>query len=62
MMTIEQARGNIGNGVVYRSGTPRAEDGVITSVNARFVFVRYGTQATSQATYPADLELLAGEA
>jgi hypothetical protein len=58
-MTIDEARGHIGDGVVYRSGTPRAEEGVITSVNARFAFVRYGSQTTTAATDPADLDLLA---
>jgi len=56
-MTIDEARGHIGGGVVY---LPNGEDGVITSVNDNWVFVRYGSTGTSQATDPAMLELLAG--
>jgi hypothetical protein len=68
-MTIEEARAALaahpeGLGVIYRprphrpwAGPP--EEGTITSVNDRFVFVRYGRQRTSAATNPADLELLA---
>lgn len=62
MMTIEQARENIGRNVTYEryygdlmvSGP---EFGVITSVNDRYVFVRYGAQVGSKATDPADLTL-----
>ena len=61
-MTITEARGNIGNGVIYRPrGGGPAEEGTITSVSDRFAFVRYGSQRTSAATDPADLELLAGK-
>jgi len=45
--------------VVYLSGTDRAEDGVITSVNDRYVFVRYRGWGGSKATSPEDLTLLA---
>lgn len=58
-MTIEEARGHIGDGVVYLSGSGRAEDGVITSVSDRFAFVRYAGDQHSKATDPADLDLLA---
>lgn len=58
-MTLDEARERIGLKVIYRSpGNPLAEEGVITSVNDSFVFVRYGSQAGSQATYPADLSPL----
>ena len=55
-MTIDEARAHIGDEVVY---LPNGEDGVITSVNDNWVFVRYGSTRTSQATDPAMLELLA---
>lgn len=32
------------------------EEGMITSVNDKFVFVRYGNDANSKATNPEDLE------
>lgn len=61
-MTIEQARDAVGRKVVYRAEyqTPRepGEEGVITSVNSQYVFVRYGAKAGSQATYPRNLELI----
>ena len=41
MMAIEQARGNIGNGVIYRPPGGRAEDGVITAVSDTMAFVLY---------------------
>jgi hypothetical protein len=62
-MTLEEAANAVGRGVVYRpAGAYRSEDGVITSVNDRWVFVRYGVQDGSKATDPADLTLLATEA
>ena len=39
-MTLDEARSHIGDGVVYRAGSDRAEEGVITGVGA-LVFVRY---------------------
>lgn len=59
-MTLDEARAGIRRKVVYqpRPGmTP--EEGVITSVNDRYVFVRYGTSVTPAATWPADIEFLA---
>jgi hypothetical protein len=64
-MTLEQARGHIGDGVVYRAGRRYGdgygptEDGVITSVNDRYVFVRYAGDQNSKATAPELLILLA---
>jgi hypothetical protein len=58
-MTLEEAREHVGHGVVYRSGTDLAEDGVITGVDA-LVFVRYKGDRHAKATYPGDLTLLAG--
>lgn len=65
MMTIEQARESIGCNVTYaRHDDPNdlycvtagPEYGVITSVNERYVFVRYGLHGAA-ATDPADLTL-----
>lgn len=59
-MTLEEAKNNIGRLVVY---TPfegfdesQIEYGVITSVNDRYVFVRYGRKIHSEATRPEDLK------
>ena len=61
-MTIDEARDNIGNKVIYRyqgwTGVAPAEEGVITSVNEIYVHVRYETDVHSKATRPEDLELL----
>jgi hypothetical protein len=60
-MTLDECRAHIGHGVVYRPpdcGGP--EDGVITSVGDRYVFVRYTSQhpgAHGQATPPEFLSL-----
>ena len=58
---ITPTQADIGRGVVYRGHPPgaEAEPGVITSVGADCVFVRYATQhpaASGQATDPRDLE------
>ena len=65
-MNLDEARAGIGRGVVYTprnlDGRPllhKREDGVITSVSDRFVFVRYAGQhptAAGQATEPDRLE------
>lgn len=60
-MTLDEAREHVGHGVVYRSGTEQAEDGVITGVGA-LVFVKYAGDVTAKATYPGDLVLLAENA
>ena len=56
-MLLEQAK--IGRKVIY---TPKGnyegkklEEGVITSVNSKYVFVRYGNEYQSKATDPEDL-------
>jgi hypothetical protein len=59
-MTLDEGRRNIGSKVIYLSGHTPAEEGVITGVNDRYVFVRYGSQVTSAATPPSQLRLLAG--
>lgn len=59
-MTLGEARAHVGDGAVYNPGPARRrEQGVITSVNGYWVFVRYGSDTTSKATDPAMLELLA---
>ena len=58
-MTLDEARSHVGDGVVYRPSHGVAEEGTITSVNDRFVFVRYGSRRTSAATEPGALTLLA---
>lgn len=69
-MTLDDARSNIGNAVVYLPDDPmgwratsqlRAEQGVITSVNDRFVFVRYGSDVGSKSPRPENLRLLGGD-
>jgi replicative DNA helicase len=59
-VTLDEARRAVGSGVVYvpHLGGLR-EDGVITSVNADYVFVRYRGDQTSKATPPECLTLLA---
>jgi hypothetical protein len=60
-MELMDAARNIGAEVVYRphEGTGAEENGVITSVSeAGWVFVRYGTDAISKATYPTQLYLV----
>lgn len=57
-MTLDEARQSIGSGVVFRGGaSSEDEDGVITSVNDTYVFVRYGGDQHGKATRPEDLTL-----
>lgn len=58
-MTLDEARGHIGDGVVYDPGRGDVEDGTITSVSDTYVFVRYRGDTASKATPPANLTLLA---
>ncbi len=57
-MRLNEAREQIGRKVIYKSA-PFApiEVGVITSVNETYVFVRYGSDQHSKATYPDMLTL-----
>ncbi len=65
-MTLDEARALVGKGVVYRPDDDggykptarRREQGVVTSVNDIWVFVRYGSDHHSKATSPRDLEPL----
>jgi len=59
-VTLDEARALVGCGVVYTPGHGPREDGVITSVGDRLVFVRYAGDAASKATSPGDLEPLTG--
>lgn len=59
-MTLNDAQNAIGRKVIY---TPflgcdpnMTEVGVITSVNDKFVFVRYGSDVNSKATRAEDLQ------
>lgn len=62
---MEEARerleryGPMGVGVAYKREHCAVEQGYITSVGDRFVFVNYGNGSTSAATDPADLSFLA---
>ena len=61
-MTLDEARSLIGNAVVYRPLGGPVEQGVITSVNDYFVFVRYGADTHSKATPAGMLGGLIGNA
>lgn len=56
-MTIEEARTNIGRGVVYKPAGHEddLEVGVITSVGQHYVFVRYAGDDHGIATPPERL-------
>jgi ribosomal protein L35AE/L33A len=60
-MTLQEARENIGRSVVYKPfegcSKSQIEYGVITSVNDRYVFVRYGNELQSKATGAENLKL-----
>ena len=62
-MTLTDAAGRIGQKVVYRAPhvplSSPGEEGVITSVGPRFVFVRYGADAHSKATEASMLTAVA---
>jgi len=60
-MTLDDARSAIDREVLYLpsgGSIDSTEVGVITSVGDQWVFVRFGTSATSAALDPADLTLL----
>lgn len=50
-VTITEARERIGDAVIYGD----AEQGYVTSVNDRYVFVRFGAAAHGVACRPDDL-------
>lgn len=50
-------KADIGRGVVYySSGGDKTEEGVVSSWNDTFIFVRYGDERQAKATNPKDLE------
>ncbi len=59
-MKLSEAKEGINRKVVYTPFKECAPDqrefGVITGVNTKFAFVRYGTQVTGVATNPEDIE------
>lgn len=59
-MTLTEAAANVGAKVLYQAAASPPEEGVITSVNERYVFVRYGSDGCSLATPAEYLTLLAG--
>ena len=60
-MTLQECKENIGRKVCFIPFDPKdrglQETGVITSVNSRYCFVRYGSDVNSKATNPNDLIL-----
>lgn len=56
-MNIDQASDHVGATVLYRPNPGTVERGVIDSVNAAYVLVRYGLDARAKATAPELLEL-----
>ena len=59
-MTRDEAAAHIGSKVIYQPHGGPVEEGVITSVGSRYVFVRYGSDVGSKATSADALTLLAG--
>lgn len=61
IMTIQECKENVGRNVTYipfeGCDSKLHEYGVITSVNDRYAFVRYGSDVNSKATNPSDLRL-----
>ena len=61
MTMIKPANEDIGRKVVYKRDwmePEEFEEGVITSISKTFVFVRYGRDVHSKATYPRDLDFI----
>jgi hypothetical protein len=48
----------VGMGVIYEDGSGKREDGIVTSVNDSYAFVRYAGDHGSKATRFEDLEPL----
>lgn len=61
-MTLEEAAAHIGQPVTYTpyDNTDRAENGVITAVTSRYVFVRYAGDQHSKATAAERLRTAGG--
>lgn len=60
-MTLQECEKNIGRYVTYipfeGCDNSLRERGIITSVNEKYVFVRYGNDCISKSTNPDDLIL-----
>ena len=52
---VEPTEADIGRAVCYKQGFDPVEEGVITSFNDNYVFVRYGSDKQSKATKRRDL-------
>ncbi len=57
---IDPTDEDIGRSVIYTGGSLR-EEGVITSFNTHAVFVRYGSDKISKATFRKDLDWAVNE-
>lgn len=44
--------------VIYKKGASKQEEGIITSWNSKFIFVRYHGDIHSKATAPEDLNFI----
>lgn len=61
MINIEQlTEKDIGRGVIRMVPYREPEDGIITSFNSSYVFVKYKSSNQSQATKPEELVFLTG--
>ena len=58
MITLEDARANVGRGVVYHPTPRTVEQGVITGVSRTYVFVLYDGDQQAKATAPEALDWL----
>jgi hypothetical protein len=59
-MSVEPTEADVGRAVIYTPSAPswrgaRREEGVITSFNPSYVFVRYGADKHPKATRRVDL-------
>jgi hypothetical protein len=66
-VTLDEARGLLDRReetrrVEYRPAGARPDQGVVTAVTDRYVFVRYNGQTHAKATVPEDLHLIWEEA
>lgn len=59
-MTLTEARERVGQKVIYRpphvDHDRQGEEGVVTTVGDTFVYVRFGTDTYSKATWAGSLE------
>ena len=53
---------DVGKKVIYQNVEMEPkEEGIITSWNDHYIFVRYGSDVGSKATYPRDLQFVTPE-